>query len=91
MQLGFFLAQDTLESSPAPIYCTSGWLVVVWLVVVSSSHCLYVVALWRGCRNASSSAWGPFWPPVPRPRLRPQRQSGGGGIVFPLRGGVWAE
>jgi hypothetical protein len=36
------------------------------------------------------SAWGPFWPPVPRPRLRP-RPPGGGGGGFPLRGGVWAE
>jgi hypothetical protein len=26
-----------------------------------------------------------FWPPVPR------RPPGGGGVGFPLRGGVWAE
>ena len=45
----------------------------------------------RGCRSASASAWGPFWPPVPRPRLRPPREPGGGGARFPLRGGVWAE
>ena len=36
------------------------WLVVVWLAVVSSEDGLYAVALWRGCRSASASAWGPF-------------------------------
>jgi hypothetical protein len=41
--------------------------VVVWLVVVSSADGLYAVALWRGCRGKSESAWGPFWPPMPRP------------------------
>ncbi len=28
---------------------------------------------------------------VPSPRLRPPRPPGGGGVGFPLRGGVWAE
>ena len=66
-------------------------MVVVWLAVVSSADGLNTVALWRGCRRASVSAWGPFWPPVPRPRLRPPRPPGGDGVGFPLRGGVWAE
>ena len=39
-------------------------MVVVWLAVVSSADGLNTVALWRGCRRASVSAWGPFWPPV---------------------------
>jgi hypothetical protein len=47
--------------------------------------------LWRGCRSAFASALVPFWSPVPRPRLRPPWPPGGGGVGFPLRGGVWAE
>ena len=59
------------------------WLVVVWLAVVSSADGLYAVALWRGCRGTSVSAWGPFWPPMPRPRLLLPRPPGEGGVGFP--------
>ena len=52
--------------------------VVVWLVVVSSGDGLYAVALWWGCRSASTSAWGPFWPLVTRPRLRGSPPGGRG-------------
>ena len=31
---------------------------------MSSADGLYAVALWRGCRGTSASAWGPFWPPM---------------------------
>ncbi len=69
---------------------THQWLVVVWLAVVSSTDCLYAVALWLGCHSTSTSAWGQFWlsywPPVPRPRLRPPLQPGGDGVRFPLLG-----
>ena len=47
----------------------------VRLAVLSSADDLYVVTLWRRSRNASSSAWGPLWPPVPHPRLRQPRSS----------------
>jgi hypothetical protein len=60
------------------------WLTVVWLAVVSSADGLYTVTLWRGCHSTSASAWGPFWPPVPRPRLLPQRPTPP--VGFPLRG-----
>jgi hypothetical protein len=55
---------------------------------VSSADGLYAVALWRGCRGASASAWGPFWQkktlaPMPRPRLLLQRPPGEGGVGFP--------
>ncbi len=59
------------------------WLVVVWLAVVSSADGLYAVDLWRGCRGTSVSAWGPYWPPMPRPRLLLQRPTGEGGVGFP--------
>jgi hypothetical protein len=39
--------------------------------------------LWRDCRSTSASAWGPFWPPMPRPRLLLPRPPGGGGVGFP--------
>ena len=29
---------------------------------------LFAVVLWWECRIASTSTWGPFWTPVPRPR-----------------------
>ena len=74
-----------------PIFAalTHRWL-SFWLDVVSSAD-YYAVALWRGCRSASASAWGPFWPPVLRPRLRPPRRPGWGRVGLPLRGGVWSE
>ena len=59
------------------------WLVVVWLAVVSSADGLYAVALWLGCRGTSVSAWGPFWPPMPRPRLLLLMQPGEDGVWFP--------
>ena len=58
-------------------------LVVVWLAVVSSADGLYAVALWRGCHCTSVSAWGPFWPPMPRPRLLLPRPPGGDWVGFP--------
>jgi len=67
---------STLISRPALPH--RRWLVVVWLAVVSSADGLYAVALWQGCRCTCVSAWGPFWPPMPRPRLllpRPPRQA----------------
>ena len=80
------------RDSPAPLYRTSGgWLLVIWLAVVSSADGLYAVVLCRGCRSASASAWGPFWPPVSRLRLQPPRPPGGGVGGVPSRGGVWAE
>jgi hypothetical protein len=51
--------------------------------VVSSSDGLYAVALWRGCHCTSVSAWGPFWPPMPRPRLLLPRPPGEGVVGFP--------
>jgi hypothetical protein len=59
--------------------------IIIRLAVVWSTDGLYAVALWRGCRSTSASAWGPFWSPVPRLRLRPPRPPGGGGVGFPLR------
>ena len=74
--------QHTLST---PLYRTSGgWLSFGCSVVSRRPLRSRAVA---GCLSASASAWGPFWPPVPRPRLRPP----GGGVGFPLRGGVWAE
>ena len=67
------------------------WLVVVWLAVVSSADCLYTVALCLGCHCTSVSAWGQFWPPMPRPLLLLQMQSGEGWVWFPYWGGVVAE
>jgi hypothetical protein len=67
--------------SPAPLY--QRWLVVVWLAVVSSADGLYAVALWRGCLSTSASVWGPFWPPMPRPRLLMPLPPGEGGVGFP--------
>ena len=49
------------------------------------------VALWLGCHSMSSSAWGQFWPPVPRPCLLQQLPTDGDWVGFPLWGGVWAE
>ena len=34
---------------------------------------------------------GKFWPPEPRPSLLQQRLPDGGGVWFPLLGGVWSE
>jgi hypothetical protein len=67
------------------------WLVVVWLDVVSSKDYLYSITMCQGCLSTSVSAWGPFWSPVPRLRLRQQWLPDGGGVGFPLRGGVWVE
>ena len=44
---------------------------------------LYAVARWRGCLSTSASAWGAFWPPMPRPRLLLTRPPGGSGVGFP--------
>jgi len=38
---------------------------------------------WLICHCTSVSAWGPFWPPMPRPRLLPPRPPGEGGVGFP--------
>ena len=76
------------STAPAVAGCR---LVGCSVSLVSSADGLYAVALCRGCRSASASAWGPFWPPVPRPRLRLPRPPGGGGVGFPLRGGVLSE
>ncbi len=46
-------------------------------------HLIYAVALWRGCHCTSASAWGPFWPPMPRPGLLLPRPPGEGGVGFP--------
>ncbi len=64
-----------------PRYRTNGGRlsVVVSLAVVLSADGLYAVALWRGCRSASASAWGPFWPPMPRPRCSGRLARAGSG------------
>jgi hypothetical protein len=49
------------------------------------------VEMWQGCCIASALAWGPFWPPVPRPRLLPELPPAGLWVGFPFWGGVWAE
>ncbi len=70
------------SSSFRPALPHQRWLVVVWLAVVSSADGLYAVALWRGCHGTSASAWGPFWPPMPRPCLLLPRPPGEGGVGF---------
>ena len=64
----------------------AGCLVVVWLAVVSSADGLYAVALWRGCSGTSASAWGPFWPPMPLPRLLLPRSAWRGRGRVPIAG-----
>ena len=67
LQPGAALVVVCLAVVTLPALPHQRWLVVVWLAVVSSADGLYAVALWRGCRGTSASAWGPFWPPIPRP------------------------
>ena len=57
---------------------------------VNAGHLCVPIASLKGPETPKkSSAWGPFWPPVPRPRLMTSRPPGGMG--FPLRGRVMAE
>jgi hypothetical protein len=75
------LRTSCCHDSPALLYCTIGvcnqtpgcrcLAQIVWLAVVSSADGLFAVNLRQGCRSASASVWGLFWPPVPRPGLRP--------------------
>ena len=80
--LGLPSLSFALRDSPDPLYLTNGFFV---------TDGLYVVALWQGCHSTSAFAWGPFWPPMPRPRLLLPLPTGGGGVGFPWRGGIMAE
>jgi hypothetical protein len=82
------LVRLAVRDSPAPLYRTSGGCCLVGCSVVSGRP---LRSRAMGCRSASASAWGLFWPPVLRPGLRPPRPPGGGGVGFTLRGEVWAE
>ncbi len=48
----------------------------------NTADCLYAVTLCRGCSGTSASAWGPFWPPMPRPCLLLQQPPGEAGVGF---------
>jgi hypothetical protein len=87
--VGVRLAVVTLpprSTAPAVAGCR-----LVACKVVSGRPLRSRAVLWLGCRSTSGSVWVLFWPPVPRPRLRPPRPPGGVWVVFPLRGGVCAE
>jgi hypothetical protein len=47
------------EQSTSPLH------VIAAEDVVFSVDCLFAVALCRGCRSVSASAWGAFWPRAP--------------------------
>jgi hypothetical protein len=73
------------HDSPAPLY----WLLFVWL----QCHQRTSSPQSRGgggvvsCLHLPGACSG-----LPcRPGLRPPRPAGGGGVGFPLRGGVWVE
>jgi hypothetical protein len=74
--------QTSLRTSAVPVMQTHTSHSRPHSNVVSSEDGLYAVALWRGCRCTSASAWGPFWPPMPRPCLLLPRPPGEGGVGF---------
>jgi hypothetical protein len=76
------LAVVTLPPRSAAPMVAGCRLVGCSVVSGSLADGLYAVALWRGCRCTSASAWGPFWPPMPRPCLLLPRPPGEGGVGF---------
>jgi hypothetical protein len=70
------------------LFFVSGPVAVVCFVILISSVCpRHSESSQRDVNSyllfASVSAWGPFWNPMPRPRLLLPRPPGEGGVGFP--------
>ena len=76
------------RDSPDQLYCiSSGRLLFGWLWCSQQTASTQLQCGW-GVKSCLCLSGASFWPPVPRPRLLQPRLTDGGGVWFPLRGGV---